>query len=428
MPEMPDDANDRASDGASDDASQEPTQGQRPALAAAFTRDGPARGRMRPRDLAERHRASTPLEAFFDLCFVVAVAQAGSQLGHALTEHHVARGLVGYLLVFFAIWWAWMNFSWFASAYDTDDVPFRLATLVQIGGALVLAAGVPRAFTDQDFRICVSGYVVMRLVLIVQWLRAAAGSAGPERAMAQRYAVGVLLVQVFWVVWGFGDPGERALWPWLLGAVAELAVPVVAERTARSAWNPHHIAERYGLFTLIVLGETVSAATIAVQSALDEHERVATLLPIAAGGLLICGSAWWVYFARPVHERLRGDRQPYVWGYGHYVVFAAAAAIGAGLEVCVEHAVGKAPEISGRFAVAAVTVPTALYLLVVWALHARMMGKHGVQAAVLPVGAAVVLVMPTVLWAGVVAGVTVALGLALHAREQRGRRGAAAGG
>src|SRR5688572_5008916 len=101
---------------------------------------------MRPRSTTEAHRAATPLELFFDLCFVVAVAQASSRLHHALAENHVSQGVVGFGTVFFAIWWAWMNFSWFASAYDTDDVPYRLVTLVQIAGALILAAGVPRAF------------------------------------------------------------------------------------------------------------------------------------------------------------------------------------------------------------------------------------------------------------------------------------------
>ena len=93
----------------------------------------------------EEHRSSTVLELFFDLCFVVAVAQAAAGLHHAISEDAVADGVVAYVMVFFAVWWAWMNFTWFASAYDTDDIAYRLTTLVQIAGALVFAAGVPRA-------------------------------------------------------------------------------------------------------------------------------------------------------------------------------------------------------------------------------------------------------------------------------------------
>src|SRR5688500_2923925 len=98
---------------------------------------------MVARSADEEHRTATVLELFFDLCFVVDVAQAASGLHQAVAEDHLGEGVVGYVLVFFAIWWAWMNFTWFASAYDTDDIAYRLTTLVQIAGALILAAGVP---------------------------------------------------------------------------------------------------------------------------------------------------------------------------------------------------------------------------------------------------------------------------------------------
>ena len=101
----------------------------------------PWRRRMVARDPGQVHRASTPLELLFDLCFVVAVSQAAAQLAHGVEDDHMGPALLGYAMVFFGIWWAWMNFTWFASAYDTDDVPYRLLTLVQMAGALVLAAG-----------------------------------------------------------------------------------------------------------------------------------------------------------------------------------------------------------------------------------------------------------------------------------------------
>src|SRR5688572_24301986 len=105
---------------------------------------------MVPRRQTHGPRSATPLELFFDLCFVVAVAALAERLHHALAESHF-DAIVAYVMVFFAIWWAWMNFTWFASAYDCDDGPYRLATFVQIAGVLVLAAGVPRAFDSKDF-------------------------------------------------------------------------------------------------------------------------------------------------------------------------------------------------------------------------------------------------------------------------------------
>lgn len=131
-------------------------------MAELDARDATTRKRtwMRPlaaRDRHEPNRVSTPLELLFDLCFVVGVSQASGRLHHALGEGHYGHAIESYLLVFFAIWWAWVNFTWFASAYDNDDVPYRLITMVQIAGALTLAAGVPRAFDDGDFTVVTVG-------------------------------------------------------------------------------------------------------------------------------------------------------------------------------------------------------------------------------------------------------------------------------
>lgn len=376
--------------------------------------------RMTARSRTEAHRASTPLELFFDLCFVVAVAQAGSRLVHAVADGHPGHGVVGYLLVFFAIWWAWVNFSWFASAYDTDDVPYRITTLVQIVGVLVLAAGVPRAFDDGDFRLTVTGYTVMRLALVAQWLRAASAEKGDARRTALRYAVGVVFCQVGWMILLLPH-GAPPVWAFTLLAVAEMSVPALAERAAPTTWHPQHIAERYGLFTIIVLGESVSSATIAVQSAVDEHHALGRLLPIAGGGLLIVFAAWWIYFAVPIHDHLKSNQQAFLWGYGHYVVFGSVAAIGAGLEIAVEQAVGAA-EISTRVASAWVTGPTAVFLFTIWLLHSRHYKRGPAQQLTLPVAAAALVVCTftgshAVLWAGLVCAVTVAIGVALQGRE-----------
>ncbi|AUY51655.1 low temperature requirement protein A [Streptomyces sp. CB01881] len=374
--------------------------------------------RMVPRSRDEPHRVATPLELFFDLCFVVAVGQAGRELAHDLAAGHYGDGLTGYALAFFAIWWAWMNFTWFASAYDCDDVPYRVTTLVQIAGVLILAAGVPRMFAEQDLVLSVIGYMVMRLAMVTQWLRAAAGEEGQARTVALRYAVGITLCQIGWGVM-LVLPHDVRPYVIPLGILAELSVPVIAELRVQTPWHPHHIAERYGLFTLIVLGETVAAATVAVQSAVDEHEGLGRLVPVAVGGLLVCFSAWWIYFARPVHDHLRSNRQAFLWGYGHYLVFGSAAAIGAGLEVAVESAVHKA-HVSEAAATATVTVPTALYLFTVWLLHARHV-KTGAEQALLPAAAVAVLACTAaggsgVLAAGLVSAATVALGVTMHAR------------
>ena len=105
-----------------------------------------------------------------------------------------------FLQVFFAIWWAWMNFTWFASSFDTDDVPYRLLTMVQMAGVLVLAAGLPAALEHGDFGAVALGYVIMRLGLVAQWLRVAVDDPA-SRGMALRHAIGITIAQVAWVLW-----------------------------------------------------------------------------------------------------------------------------------------------------------------------------------------------------------------------------------
>ena len=336
--------------------------------AASATRGARLIAPMRARSPHEPHRAATPLELLFDLVFVVAIAQAAAGLHHSIAEAHVLAGLAGYLMVFFAIWWAWMNFTWFASAYDCDDVPYRLAVFVQITGALIIAAGVPAMLESRTPNLAVvAGYVIMRLALVAQWLRAAA--ADPDhRTTALRYATGITLVQVAWVAMLL----VPRFWPvgFVTLAGCEVLVPVWAERAAMTTWHPHHIAERYGLLTLIVLGESILAATGAVQAALASGEALVSLVPVIIGGLLIVYSMWWVYFDRPVHDLLTSLRKGILWGYGHYLVFAAAAAVGAGLAVTVDQVTDRA-EVSAVTAGMAVAIPVAVYLICLWVLHDR---------------------------------------------------------
>jgi len=335
------------------------------------------------RDPHEPHRVTTPLELFFDLTFVVAAGLAAERLHHYLSEDRIGHAVAGYLLVFFAIWWAWTNFSWFASAYDTDDDLYRLTTLVQIAGALVLAAGVPVAFDRGDLAAITYGYVVMRVAVVVGWLRAA--RADPERrGTALRFAAGVAVVQAGWVT-RLELPEDWHLAATLALIPADLLVPVWAQRRARTTSHPHHIAERYGQFTIIVLGASVAAATVSVQDAINAGHFDAELLGLAGAGVVIVFSMWWVYFDRPAHTLPTPSRR-FPWAYGHYLVFAAAAAAGAGLGVAIDakmHAARLSPLAAGY----AIALPVTVFLLSVWALRVR-------RQVALPVAAGLVLATP----------------------------------
>jgi low temperature requirement protein LtrA len=360
---------------------------------------------MLARDPGEAHRVATPLELLVDLCFVVAVAQVSARLHHGLVAGHVGDSLLGYAMVFFSIWWAWMNFSWFASAYDTDDVPYRLTVLVQIAGVLILAAGVPRGFEAGDFRVITLGYGVMRAGLVTQWLRAAAADPAHRRTPL-RYAAGVTACYAGWAALQLVPDGWH-LAGWLVLVPCELSVPIWAERFGATSWHPHHIAERYGLFTLIVIGESVLSATLAIQVAVDAGTASPGLLGVAGGGLLILFAAWWIYFERPPQGLEFTSRFAFLWGYGHLLIFSSAAALGAGLAVAADHASGQV-RISDRAAAMAVAVPAAVYLLCVWAMHIRPQRENAVRRAACPVAALLVLGVGAIGWPVIAIGVLLA--------------------
>lgn len=366
---------------------------------------------MQPRRSDEEHRAATPLELLFDLVFVVAVARASAGLHHAIAETHVDEGLVSYGMVFFGIWWAWMNFTWFATEYDTDDIAYRLVVFVQLVGALILAAGVPGAFDERDFTLTVIGYVVMRLALVAQWLRAARSDrAGRHRAY--RFAIGVSACQVGWTALAL-VPHDWWVEGFLVLALAELLVPVWAERTAEPAWHVGHITERYGLFTIIVLGESILAASTAIQSDVEEFDLTSELTAIIAGGLLIVLTLWWLYFDWSADELLmeRVLSNSIIWGYGHLLIFAAVAAVGAGISVDIDHATHRA-EIGSFGAGAAVAVPVAVFLICLWILHEHPWSSRRPQDLRVPMVAILIFLTPLTGQAVLLTGILMAALLA----------------
>ncbi|MCD2193365.1 low temperature requirement protein A [Actinomycetospora endophytica] len=330
---------------------------------------------MTARNPYEEHRASSPLELLFDLTFVVAISSAAAELHHAISEDHILAGGLGYLVVFFAIWWAWINFTWFASAYDCDDALYRVLTVLKMAGVLVLAVGIPAAFEHFDIGTVVLGYTIMRIAMIALWLRAA--HEDPARAPVTRvYAAGLAVIQLLWIGLVF-VPTPWSFIGFVVLVICEVSLPPFAESrethamasaTGGTTWHAEHIAERYGLLTLIVLGEVILGITGAFGPALSERGFSISLLLLGIGGLLVVVGLWWVYFLAGDDEGLTTQRVAFLWGYGHYVVFAGVAAVGAGLEVAVD-AEEHTSHISTTTAAFAVAIPIALVLLVLTGLR-----------------------------------------------------------
>jgi len=328
------------------------------------------------RDPHEPGRVATPLELLFDLTFVVAFSIGSAEFAHEFAEGRYVDALIGFGFATFAIWWAWINFAWFASAYDTDDWVFRLVTMAQMIGVLVLAVGLPRMFASiehgahLDNSVMVLGYVVMRVAMIFQWLRASREDPARRRACLT-YATAIAIAQIGWVAQIFLDlPLGTTFVLTCILTLIEVSGPVIAERRdGGTPWHAHHIAERYGLLAIIALGEGVvgTLATITAVVGAEGWTLDAALVGIAGTGLTF--GMWWIYYMLPSATVLHAHRErSFVWGYGHLFVIAAIVATGAGLHVAalmIEHQghIGALPTLLS------VAVPVGSFILSIYLLY-----------------------------------------------------------
>lgn len=376
------------------------------------------------RDHEVRERVSTPLELLFDLCFVVAVAGLATELDHGIVGGHVLEAAATYALLFVPIWWAWMSYTWYATAFSHDDALTRLLTLLQMGGVLAVAAAIPTAW-DGNLLPFALAYAAMRLPLVAQWIRSARDDAA-HRAFALTYAGGSVLAQVLWVV-GAALPTPATTAFFVAALATELATPVLAvKRSPDRVFHPDHIAERYGLFTIIVLGETILAVSVGLREALNGEEALGAVAVIVLAALVIAFGLWWTYFDALSRDGLTRNRTAaFLWGYGHYALFAAVAAIGAGVQAQLHLA--HADDGTGSLIVAAaVAVPVAASLAAIAWLQQAANAQVG-EAVWLYLGAG--LALASLLLSGVVSvattdGILALIVVTSVGRELLGRRNA----
>jgi low temperature requirement protein LtrA len=274
--------------------------------------------------------------------------------------------------------WAWINFTWFASAYDTDDWIFRLTTMVQMVGVLVLALGLPEMFSSLihgdhvDNAVMVVGYVIMRVPMVFQWLRASKQDPG-RREVCKVMAGTLLFAQVGWILLLLADltVGRMFLVAGLL-ALVEFSGPVVAEtRLVGTPWHSHHIAERYGLMVIIALGEGLLGTTAAL-GALIEDGWTTEIVVLGLSGVALTFGVWWTYFVIPCGDLLHAHRsRAFGWGYGHIPLFGAIVGIGAGLHAA-QYFLEDHSNLSETQTLVAVALPLSIYLLGLYLLYAAL--------------------------------------------------------
>ncbi|HET7319495.1 MAG TPA: low temperature requirement protein A [Nitrospirota bacterium] len=286
-----------------------------------------------PREGEERH--ATWLELFYDLVVVAAVAS----VAQALSKDHSASGILMFVGLFIPVFWVWAGHTVYATRFDTDDLVYRLLTFLQMFAVVGMAVEVHDA-SQGDTQAFSLAYLGARIILLL--LLARADRHVPDaRPFIRTYLKGFGVGAALWALSiPLAAPARYVLWGASLGL--ELAVPWQVWRSMHptAAVSPSHIPERLGLFTIIVLGESISAV---VRGLGGTHWEAAAIAVSALGfGSGVC--VWWIYFLhleRAIGRVRLGSGQPYI--YSHFPLLVGIVVMGTG----VEHAISESG--AGRF-------------------------------------------------------------------------------
>jgi low temperature requirement protein LtrA len=281
--------------------------------------------------MEQEERRATWLELFYDLAFVVAVAVLADRLLEDLS------GIAGYLGYFGLLWWLWVSHTYYADRYDTDDLVYRLLAAGQMVAIVVIASSLTGE--TQSREAFAWGYAAARWFLVVMNWRAYR-HVRETRELVRGYLIGFGLAAIVWTASALVPETVRVP-VWVVALTIDLATPWVMRRQqAQVPLDVSHLPERFGLFTILVLGESIAAVVVGVTHGTWSVSHVLT----AALGIAIATSMWWMYFdntSGEVVRRAAGVRRtwrPTVWIYTHCALAAAVAGLGVALEVAVAEA------------------------------------------------------------------------------------------
>jgi len=283
---------------------------------------------LRLRSATDSGRKVTWLELFFDLVFVAAVAQVASPL----RDDYSLAGLLRFTPLFLLIWWAWTGHTVFSTRFDTDDVIQRGLTLVQIFAVAAMAANAREALDSRSSAGFMAAYAGVRVVLLVQYFRA---RRVPEaKALTRTYLLGHGVAAGVWLLSAvLPVPARYAAW--IVAFAMDLGTPWIAvPHSVRVPPDEAHLPERFGLFTLILLGESV----VAVMEGMESQETWTAVAATSAFlGMASLFLLWWWYFdgAGRAEQPVRNHRDAvrlHVWSYAHFPLYVGIVVTGVGLQ------------------------------------------------------------------------------------------------
>jgi low temperature requirement protein LtrA len=283
------------------------------------------RPRLRTLEAATEERHASWLELFFDLVFVLAVAQ----IARVLTEHSDFGGFVKYVALFVPIWWTWVGFTFYADRFEAEETAYRVMMFVGMLTVAALSLTLGNAFSasgDTTFVVC---YVLVRSVLIALYIRSAYHIPLARILSLQfisGFGVAILLLLISLL---FAPPTRYAIWS--IALLLELATPFLNLKTTRTTpFDRSHIPERLGLFTIIVLGEAV----IATANGASEVAWNFASVSAASIGFAMAAAIWWINFDFVEDSAIKSNSlvPRFIYLYGHFFIVASIVAIGIGVE------------------------------------------------------------------------------------------------
>lgn len=384
---------------------------------------------LRLRSTGDTNRRVTWLELFFDLVFVAAVAQVAAPL----REAYSVAGLVRFTPLFVLIWWAWTGHSLFSTRFDTDDVVQRALTLVQMFAVAAMAANAKDGLDTRSSAGFAAAYAAVRFVLVAQYFRAR--RVPGARPLAMRYLAGHGMAAILWLASALVPAPER-FWIWAAAFAIDLGTPWLALRhSVKAPPDAAHLPERFGLFVLILLGESVVAVMQGMESQ-DDWTPAAAMSAFL--GMAIAFLIWSWYFdgiggasEQPVHSR-RDALRFHIWSYAHFPLSLGIVVTGVGVQRIVtaasRHGVSTAE--AATLAGAAAMVMAAMTVIGAASASRRnrapwKVGAHLLVAlATIACGASGLSSAPAILIVAVASGCAAQLALAIGGRADAVRAAA----
>ena len=293
---------------------------------------------------AQGEQRATFFELFFDLVYVFAV----TQLSHHLLDDITWAGAAETAFMLVAVYWAWNYTTWMTNWFDPDTVPVRLVLVFVMVASLLMSVAIPQGFGDYAllFACAYSGLQIGRNTFVV-----AVTPPGEFHQNFRQILAWSILSAPLWVAGGIVD-GEALRWVlWLCALGLDLAAPLLtywvpgAGTTPMSQWQIEgaHFGERFQLFVIIALGESIVLAAATASDAGLSVEVVAALLLAFLSSIAL----WWLYFgqvAGTVLERIRmataderGQIGRDIYTYLHLPIIAGIVLVAVGDELVIAH-------------------------------------------------------------------------------------------